>query len=302
MWSEQGSGAQLVVSGHPERGTGATPAVLAYDVPHRAPWDWRVSLYTWTKGIAAGAYLVPLLLIAAGALDTSSALWQWLGPLLAAVFLGVTGVVLIADLEHPARFYLIFTRPQWRSWLVRGAFVIAGFSAVLGLHLAGWWLGRPALAERLAWIGFPLATMTAVYTAYLFAQARARDLWQNPLLPAHLLVQAILAGSAALVPLAAWFSPQDVTPLLETLAVSALAHLLLVAAEATLPHPTAHARLAAHEMHRGKYALTFLFGVVLMVPVLAGPWIGAVVVPLALLGLLAYEHAHVQAAQSVPLA
>jgi hypothetical protein len=39
-----------------------------------------------------------------------------------------------------------------------------------------------------------------------------------------------------------------------------------------------------------------------MVPVLAGPWIGAVVVPLALLGLLAYEHAHVQAAQSVPLA
>ena len=31
--------------------------VLAYDVPHRMPWDWRLSLYTWTKGIAAGAYL-----------------------------------------------------------------------------------------------------------------------------------------------------------------------------------------------------------------------------------------------------
>ena len=26
---------------------------------------------------------------------------------------------LIGDLEHPRRFYYIFTRPQWRSWLVR---------------------------------------------------------------------------------------------------------------------------------------------------------------------------------------
>ena len=36
--------------------------MLAYDVPHKAPWDSRVSLYTWTKSIAAGAYLAPLLL------------------------------------------------------------------------------------------------------------------------------------------------------------------------------------------------------------------------------------------------
>jgi len=30
-------------------------ALLSYDIGHRAPWDWRVSLYTWTKGVAAGA-------------------------------------------------------------------------------------------------------------------------------------------------------------------------------------------------------------------------------------------------------
>ena len=47
--------------------------------------------------------------------------------------------------------------------------------------------------------GIPLAVMTAVYTAYLFAQAKARDLWQNPLLPPHMAVQAVLAGAAALV-------------------------------------------------------------------------------------------------------
>src|SRR6185369_8364829 len=41
-------------------------ALLAYDVAHHAPWDWRVSLYTWTKGIAAGVYLVALLLLVVG--------------------------------------------------------------------------------------------------------------------------------------------------------------------------------------------------------------------------------------------
>jgi hypothetical protein len=35
---------------------------------------------------------------------------------------------------------------------------------------------------------------------------------------------------------------------------------------------------------------------------IAAPWLGALVAPLALAGLLAYEHAYVQAGQSVPLA
>jgi hypothetical protein len=34
----------------------------------------------------------------------------------------------------------------------------------------------------------------------------------------------------------------------------------------------------------------------------AAPWAGAVAVPFALAGLLAHEHAYVQAGQSVPLA
>ena len=34
----------------------------------------------------------------------------------------------------------------------------------------------------------------------------------------------------------------------------------------------------------------------------AAPWIGTLATPFALAGLLAYEHAYVQAGQSVPLA
>ena len=39
---------------------------LSYDVSHAIPWDWRVSLYTWTKGIASGVYLVAALLVLFG--------------------------------------------------------------------------------------------------------------------------------------------------------------------------------------------------------------------------------------------
>src|SRR5205085_11683943 len=95
--------------------------------------------------------------------------------------------------------------------------------------------------------GLPLAVMTASYTAYLFAQAKARDLWQNPLLPPHLLVQALLGGAGALVPFAFRFEPELVKALLGTPAATTVAHLLLIFGELTLTHPTAHARLATWE-------------------------------------------------------
>ena len=302
LWSEQGALPHQVTSGHPGPHNSSAAALLAYDVPHRAPWDWRVSLYTWTKGVAAGAYLVPALLVLLGLLDADSALWVWAAPIVAGSFLAATGVLLLADLEHPARFYLIFTRPQWRSWLVRGAVFITGYGAVLFVHLLAGVLGWSGARVALTVAGVPLAAMTAVYTAYLFAQARGRDLWQSPLLPPHFLVQALLAGAAALSLPAAVLQTDAASPLLWITAGGSLAHLLLVAGEATFPHVTAHARLAAWEMTRGAYRRFFRTGALLVALGVFAPWIGAAAPLSALAGLLAYEHAHVQAAQAVPLA
>ncbi len=303
LWSEQPEG---VGSGHPGgdwRGANSSAAaLLSYDVAHRAPWDFRVSLYTLTKSIACGAYLVPLLLVWAGLLDAGSVLWTWASPVVAGLFLAVTGGILIWDLEHPERFYLIFTRPQWKSWLVRGGFLIGGFSLVLAGHFLASLLGLPSLRTALAVPGALLAAGTAVYTAYLFAQAKARDLWQSPLLPPHLLVQAGLAGAAALLPVAAFVEPTVVRPLLLVLAGSGLVHLLLVAGETTLPHVTAHARLAVREMTSGRYARFFWGSLAGVGAALLAPWIGPWAAPVALAGLLAFEHAYVQAGQSVPLA
>ncbi|PYS81212.1 MAG: 4Fe-4S ferredoxin, partial [Acidobacteria bacterium] len=162
------------------------------------------------------------------------------------------------------------------------------------------------------------------YTAYLFAQAKARDLWQNPLLPPHLLVQALLAGSAVLLTASAWFEatrprrtfidivPPTVFASLVILAVTSLLHVLMVWGEVSLTHPTAHARLAIWEMVNGRYKSNFWIGLVLSIlggalPSLAilgylSVSVGVGGAPLALIGMMLFEHAYVQAGQSVPLA
>ena len=314
LWSEQRSGGQFVVGGHPaeanrQGSNSSAAAMLAYDIPHKAPWDWRVSLYTVTKAIAAGAYLVPLLLLLAGKIAATSPLWIWGAPILGLIFLAITGGLLISDLTHPLRFYMIFTRPQWKSWLVRGSFLIAGYGAALALHLAAAWIGKTEILLPLAAAGAPLALATAIYTAFLFAQAKARDLWQSALLSPHMAVQTVLAGAGATLLLALAVEPQAAPSLYGTLFLSVALHLLFLAGEVALPHGTAHARLAVWEMTTGRFKRYFVAGGVLLAATLVAPWIApaspvvvAIAAIAALAGLLAHEHAYVQAGQSVPLA
>jgi hypothetical protein len=221
-----------------------------------------VSLYTLTKGISAGSYLVGLLLVLLGVSAPGGLLFGRIVPLVALAFFALTGAILIADLEHPARFYMIFTRPAVAQLAGEGRLSSSpGFGAVLAAHLLFDLTGRPHRILFLGVVGLPLAVASAVYTAYLFAQAKARDLWQNPLLPPHLLVQADVgrrrgarafrrslgtAGAAA----------AD----LEFSRPSALVHALLVLGEITLPHSTAHARLATQEMVSGRFRAYFWTG------------------------------------------
>jgi hypothetical protein len=86
----------------------------------------------------------------------------------------------------------------------------------------------------------------------------------------------------------------------------------MVWGEVSLTHPTAHARLAIWEMVNGRYKVDFWVGIILsflggILPLLAALGvlnisIGVGGAPLALIGLMLFENAYVQAGQSVPLA
>ncbi|WDL97595.1 4Fe-4S dicluster domain-containing protein [Alicyclobacillus sp. ALC3] len=308
LYSQQNEGYPVHAAKAAEPKHSVAAARLAYDVPHQAPWHWPVSLYTWTKSISAGAFLMTAILVFAGV--QLSPAWNLTASLVGIAFLGLTGILLVADLEHPMRFLRIFTRPQWKSWLVRGSFIILGYGIVLVIQfvlgVAGSGGGQIALSVP----GVILAAFTAMYTAFLFAQAKGRDLWQNPMLPVHLLSQATLAGSAAFA-LAGLFLPlpqHALTIVHTTLLVSAAVHLALILSELVIPHPILDAKRAAHQMIYGNFRSYFWTGLIVgaLAPLAFSVVYGSTVLltvaaVLALVGLFAYEHAYVQGGQSVPL-
>lgn len=289
-----------------------------YNAQHRIPWHWPVPAYLVTKSIAAGAFLVLAAALGLGA-TTFDPLVAIVTGAIAVGFMTATTALLVYDLEKPMRFLYILLRPQWRSWLARGAIFLIGFSMVATLFVAAelgaWWEILPTgLVESarpfLLWGGVPLAIGAAIYTAFLFGQAEGRDLWQSPLLPFHLLVQAIAMGGAALLIVGAVIPLEDGLAAFArvTFGVSlALDLAITLLGEFGMPHASEIAARAAHEISGGRYRGLFWIGSVVVghaVPVallFSGvPVLFAIGGLAAIAGLYCYEHAFVMAPQEIP--
>ncbi len=293
---------------------------VAYNAQHKIPWHWPVPAYLVTKGIAAGLFMLLALGWGLGwfPFDGLTAL---VGGFVSLVFVGLTTALLVYDLEKPERFLYILLRPQWHSWLTRGAVLLIGFSTIAGL----WWLYElgsylygydvPLLQMLFLWVGLPFALGTAVYTAFLFAQAEGRDLWQSPLLPFHLVVQAFMMGSGVLLLIGLFIQlPAKMTQTVTAVfAVSLLVDLFVtLVGEFSVPHASEVAGRAAHEISHGRYRRHFWGGSITLghiVPLLALfiGWqvggtavLGAAAGLAAAIGLYLYEYAFVMAPQEIP--
>lgn len=190
LWANRMPGAEAEAPGSEEPGGART----TYDVDHRPHWGTKVTAYLFTKSLAAGLFLVALLLpwLSGAPLGRGDRVGLATASL---VFLGLTTVLLVADLKRPERFFYLLTRPNPRSWLVRGAWVLMAFGVWVAAAALAWWLGVPAGAAP-ALLGIPLAALAAGYTGRLFAQARGRVLWMRRGLSLHFVVQGLLAGAA----------------------------------------------------------------------------------------------------------
>ena len=117
----------------------------------------------------------------------------------AAVLLAVTAGLLVLDLHHPERFVYTLMKPQWRSWVTRGAYIITVYGALLIAYAAALLADVDGgLLTSVRVVAVLLALATGVYTAFLFGQAKGRDLWQDSGLPAHFFVRTALAGVTSL--------------------------------------------------------------------------------------------------------
>ncbi|MGH3086524.1 MAG: NrfD/PsrC family molybdoenzyme membrane anchor subunit, partial [Rubrobacteraceae bacterium] len=155
-----------------------------------------------------------------------------------------------------------------------------------------------------------LAGATAVYTAFLFGQAKGRSFWESPALPLHMHVHAAVAGAAALY--LASFLVAGIEPLRGvlslTLALGLVGGLLVMWAELGMKHPDRDAERAARMIHSGRYGKLFWGGSVILgslVPLALAftgiPALVALAAALALVGILVTEHMWIEAPQLIPL-
>jgi len=308
IWADTTAAHPTVPTGIDDSGVVAR---TAYTTPHPMTWKEKVSGYLVTKAIAAGVMLVAALLVLLGN-STQQAVVGVVPPMVAGVFLAITGVLLVADLKQPTRFHYLLTRGNPSSWLVRGAWILMANTAVVAL----WWIaGMVDSPTALEWLALPAvlgAVGTAGYTAFLFGQCEGRDLWQSPLVLPMLLSQAVTAGGAVFSLIDVFAAVPDPTAIRWVLLGGATASLAVVSMEITHAG-SRHVELAVHSMTKGRYRSRFLFGVIvgMLLPIAvvatalaldtAGSALPAVASLAALAGMFAYEDAFVRAGQSVPL-
>jgi len=230
----------------------------------------------------------------------------------------LTVILLIKDLSQPKRFLNVLLRPQWKSWLARGAYIMIAFTAVAGL----WWLLEGAvylnwipanlmtgIRPFAAWITFPLALGVVIYSAFLLGQAEGRDMWQSSLLPFELLAQSFGVSSGVFLALSLFVSfPSSLQAFLSIAFPVSLAInlVLMLANKFAMPFASEVAMLASRDITHGQYRNHFWWGgialghVIPLVLFLVAPLTIPVAALAAMVGLFFYEYAFVMAPQRIP--
>src|SRR4029079_7847187 len=167
-----------------------------YDIPAAKPGGPYMVLFLFMRAVSPGAILLGAILWLLG---FDGPLTTIVAPAIATAFIGLTSAVLVLDLERPERFLYILTRSNWRSWLVWGAWFLAGHGTIGGVWLLAGWFGWTGVLTFLAWPAIVFAILATSYTGFLFAQGLARDLWQGPHAAIDLLAQAGAEGRAVLM-------------------------------------------------------------------------------------------------------
>lgn len=280
-----------------------------YDTPDKGIlWGWEVSAYVLTKAISAGIFLMVVFgsLLGYQMVETT----QYILGGTSLIFLAATGILLIMDLDRPDRFLYVLLRPQWGSWLVKGGYSITVFGGMVTAWLAGIFLEIPIL-ESVGFLGgFASGVMVAIYTAFLFAQAKGRDFWQSPSMVFHMFIHSMMAGAAAMMVFslftnvdASWMSLASYV-----LVGSLIVNVLVMIVELNITHPTEDAKLVVKMILKGRYSNMFWVGVLsltnLLPIVLLLLGIEALLVPAAILsiiGIYLTEKIWVEAPQRIAL-
>ncbi len=270
---------------------------VTWNQQHQIPWHWPIAAYLPTKHIAGATFALLGASALMGQLDPVAMRW---GGGFALLNLAITLGLLVYDLDRPDRMIFLFTRPQWRSWVARAAWLLSAFAAVSVL----WWTaelaGFAGLRIPFAVAAVPLGLGSAVYSAFLFAQAEGRDLWQSPHLPFAFTAQALALGLGTLAAFGSVGAATSAFPLALALSLA-----VMLVGDLATPQATEVARRGAWEMTRGRWKGWYGVGAVGLghlapLALLAGGAPPLIPLVLAALGNFAWARAFTASAQEIP--
>jgi Fe-S-cluster-containing dehydrogenase component/formate-dependent nitrite reductase membrane component NrfD len=300
----------------PDRDGESGESLVVYDIPHSRPWGRLVTWYLWTKSLATGPILIAALLLLLGGVRAPE-LFGFFVPMFSLIMGFVATLFLIGDLERPERFLKTLYHPNFRSWVAwRSYLLILYIGYVFLWATAGMYNRNASFRPLLLWSGIVLAGLVAGYSGFLFRQARGRDLWKSWLAFPHMIVQACLAGSAALA-LATVFrgSGRPMTDLFLRLMLGCICiHGAIMLTKISWPRGTRERKAAVRTMIQGPLTVLFWAGAVfagIAIPIYqlayyfyalpsgsAAPIVSSAA---ALLGLLAWGDCYIRAGQALPL-
>jgi len=293
-FSRNFNGAANATAGGNGSPAGGAPEKIrrVYDAPSKGVmWGWEVYAYILTKALAAGAFVLPFFLQISGIAAVPDSV-QWASVLISLAFLGITGVLLVADLDKPTRFLYVLLRPHWSSWLVKGAYYITAYGAILTLWIIAKLLHWQAAMTPIIVLGIAFGCLTAIYTAFPFAQAKGRDFWQNPTLPYHMLTHMVVAAAALFLLLGAFQMQFTMLggPMRSVLIVALIVHLFAMWVELSTEHSSSDSQEVERLIYHGRFKKQYWGAVVAMgsvLPLILLIWFPSVLID-ALAGALAF--------------
>lgn len=143
-----------------------------------------ISVAFFLGGISGGLYLISLFF--------NSRLGMLIGWLLALLL----GIVDIAHLPKPLRFWRMLIRPD-SSWIARGFIFIAFFIGCTALQLAlSFWLSGSMLEIVFKVLSGIFAFGVIIYSGFVLSYIRAIQLWNSAMIPLLFIISSLAGGIA----------------------------------------------------------------------------------------------------------
>jgi polysulfide reductase chain C len=161
---------------------------------HDVSWHATYAIYFFVIGISVGLFFFSFL--------------SWHKPVFEGLrrqtaygsfaLLALAGVLLIADLSQPLRFFNVLNPMylNFKSPLAWGALNILSFGGVSLWYLLLLRAGDDATAKKLAAVGALLALGLPIYTGFDLTVHQSRPIWNTPLMPPLFVAMAVVSGAA----------------------------------------------------------------------------------------------------------